>query len=353
MNLTLLNQATQDWENFADNLSDEEKKGLSEFSEAASSNSLHYLAASKDVLRFDQTVNKLSRRYLYDDELIPTVYNFYVERDLHELAFDYLRKAEEYFSENGSNIPQVIQTILDNSESVQLLSKYKISLDRIRGLSPTSIPKITPETINDKRQLNKFILSEIIQSLRIIREKIEALRQVTHENRLNDFLQAILRFRFPIWGWSIPDQPRLGTSTGGADAGNADLVVQSGGGTNIALIEAFILRDKDYTQTHILKCPRYIGTIDKYYIVIYYLGNSSDFESKWSNYMSDVISISYPDTFLIDKATGFMNISSEFTDVVNFKIAQTTHNLKLGMFHVMINLGNEEKSSKSPNTKNH
>lgn len=346
MNLTLLNQANQDWENFAYNLSDEEKKGLSEFSEAASSNSLHYLAATKDVLRFDQTVNKLSRRYLYDDELIPTVYSFYVERDLHELAFDYLRKAEEYFSENGSNIPQVIQTILDNSESVQLLAKYKISLDRIRGLSPTNIPKITPETINDKRQLNKFILGEIIQSLRIIREKIEALRQVTHENRFNDFLQAILRLRLPIWGWSIQDQPRLGTSTGGADAGNADLVIQSGGGTNIALIEAFNLKenvgvkkDKDYTELHILKCPKYIGTIDKYYVVVYFLGNLSDFESKWSTYMSDVLSISYPVTFAINTTIGFTEITSEFKDVVNFKIAKTIHNSNLEMFHVMINLG--------------
>lgn len=346
MNLTLLNQANQDWENFADSLSDEEKKGLYKFSEAAASNSLHYLVASKDTLKFDQTVNKLSKRYLYDEELIPTIYNFYVERDLHELAFDYLRKAEEYFSENSNNIPQVIQAILDTSESVQLLAKYKISLDRIRGLSPINIPKITPETINDKRHLNKFILGEIIQSLRIIREKIEALRQVTHENRFNDFLQAILRLRLPIWGWSIQDQPRLGTSTGGADAGNADLVIQSGGGTNIALIEAFNLKenvglkkDKNYTQLHILKCPKYIGTIDKYYVVVYFLGNSADFESKWSTYKSDVLSILYPSTFAINTTIGFTDITSEFTDVVNFKIAKTIHNSNLEMFHVMINLG--------------
>ena len=345
MNLTLLNQANQDWENFVESLSDEEKKGLSEFSEAAASTSLHYLAANKDTLRFDQTLNILSRRYLYDEELIPTVYNFYVERDLHELAFDYLRKAEEYFGENGNNIPQVIQVILDNSESVQLLAKYKISLDRIRGLSPMNIPKITPATINDKRQLNKFILGEIIQSLRIIKEKIEAFRQVTHENRFNDFLQAILRFRLPIWGWSIQDQSRLGTSTGGSDAGNADLVIQSGGGTNIALIEAFNLKenvgskkDKDYTKLHILKCPKYIATIDKYYVVVYFLGNSSDFENKWSTYMSDVLSIPYPAAFEINKTIGFKDIASEFTDVVNFKIAKTIYNSNIEMFHVMINL---------------
>ncbi len=85
--------------------------------------------------------------------------------------------------------------------------------------------------------------------------------------------------------------------------------------------------------------PKYIGTIDKYYVVIYYLGNSSDFESKWSTYKSDVLSISYPTTFTIDTSIGFTEITNEFTDVANFKIAKTIHNSKLEMFHVMINLG--------------
>ena len=340
MNIPELTKANQDWEDFIDSLTDEDKKDLPEYIEPVLCNSIHLLVATKDVLRFDLTVNKLSKRYLYDEEIIPVVYNFYIERDLHELAFDYLRKSEEYYIENRMNIPDVIQSMIDNSESVQLLQKYKISLDRIRGLSPTNIPKITPETINDKRFLNKFILNEIIQSLRILKEKREALRQVTHENRFNDFLQAILRFRFPIWGWSIPDQSRLGTSTRGADAGNADLVIQSGGGTNFALIEAFILRDTDYTQKHILKCTNYIGTINKYYMIVYYIGNSSDFEDKWTTYKSDVLSIQYPTNFAIDTTIGFFEIEKEFVDVINFKIAKTIHNSILEMFHVMINLGN-------------
>lgn len=338
MNIDLLNQANQNWKNFVGNLTDEEKKGLSELSEPIASNSLHYFAAMKDAVKFDQTINTLSSKYLYDEEIIPTVYKFYIERDLHESAFDYIQNAKDYLTNNGVIIPVNIQNILNNAESVQLLQKYKISLERIRNLTPSKIPSITPDTINDKRDLNKFILNELIQSLRIIREKREALRQVTHENRYNDFLQAILRFRFPVWGWSIPDQPRLGTSTGGADAGNADLVVQSGGGTNFALIEAFILRDTNYTQTHILKCPNYIGTITRYYIVVYFLGNSNDFESKWLKYKTDVLSITYPTNFTIDLTVGFTDIASEFEDVVNIKIAKTIYNTNLEMYHIMINL---------------
>lgn len=337
MNLNMLNQTNRDWKNFVNSLSDEEKRGLPELAEPIASNSLHFFAATKDTIRFDQSINQLSKRYLYDEEILPTVYRFYVERDLHELAFDYIQKATNYLIENGITISLSVQNILNNAESVQLLQKYKISLERIRNLAPSKIPSITPDVINDKRELNKFILNELIQSLRIVREKKEALRQITHENRYNDFLQAILRFRFPIWGWSIHDQSRVGTTTVGLDAGNADLIIQSGGGTNIALIEAFILRDKRYTETHILKCPNYIGTINKYYSLVFYLGSSNDFENKWLEYQSDVLNISYPSTFDIDNG-GFLDLVNEFEDVVNIKIARTIHGANLEMFHIMINL---------------
>lgn len=338
MNLNILNQANQDWKNFIDNLSDEEKRGLPEMAEPIASNNIHYFAATKDAIRFDQSINQLSKRYLYDEEIISTVYRFYIERDLHELAFDYIQEANNYLNDNGITISQNVQDILNNAESVQLLQKYKISLERIRNLAPSKIPFITPDVINDKRELNKFILNELIQSLRIVLEKKEALRQITHENRYNDFLQAILRFRFPIWGWSIHDQPRVGTSAGGADAGNADLVIQSGGGINIALIEAFILRNKDYTETHILKCPNYIGTINKYYSLVYYLSSSNDFDNKWLEYQSNILNISYPPTFSID-GSGFLDLVNEFDDVVNIKIARTIHGVNLEMFHIMVNLG--------------
>ena len=114
--------------------------------------------------------------------------------------------------------------------------------------------------------------------------------------------------------------------------------MQSGGGTNIALVEAFILRDKKYTETHILKCPNYIGTINRYYTIVYYLGDSNDFENKWSEYKSDVLNISYPNTFSIDSSVGFIDIANEFDNVDNIKISKTIHCKKTEMYHIFINL---------------
>ena len=93
MNIELLNQANQNWENFVSSLSDEEKKGLSELNESIAINRLYYLAAINDAKRFDQIINMLSKSFLYDVEIIPTIYKYYVERDLQELAFEYIQNA--------------------------------------------------------------------------------------------------------------------------------------------------------------------------------------------------------------------------------------------------------------------
>jgi hypothetical protein len=340
MNVTLLNQANQDWESFANSLSDEEKKGLPEFSEAVASNSLHNLVATKDILRFDQTVNNLSRRYLYDEEIIPTVYNFYVERDLHELAFDYLSKAEKYFTENGTTVPTEIQTLIGNSQTTHLLSKLKLSLEKVLTLKPKNISSISPEIINDKRELNEFILHEIILASRVLLDKIHAIKQISHEDRFNDLLLAILRLRFPIWGWTIQDQARLGSSPTGVSAGEVDILVQAAG-QNIAFIEALILESGNYSKTeeHILKCFGYVGYLSRYYIIVYFRGPVANFDATWTAYTANVLVIPFPTTVAINRTHNFISLSHKFDDVRHLKIAKTIHDSGVEIFHIMINLG--------------
>jgi len=338
MDLNLLNQTRQNWENFLNTLVDDQKKALGSLSQQIAANDIHYYAAVSDYAKFDQAFNKLSDNYRYDEELIPTIYQVYLDRDLNELAFEYLMSSQTYLEKAGVTIAANIKLLYDYAEDVNLLKKYKITLDRIRNILPANIAKITPEIINDKRDLNKFILFELIQALLILDDKRAAIKQITHENRFNDFLQAILKLRLPIWGWSIHDQPRIGSSATGKDAGSADILFQSGGGRNIALVEALILRDKAYTEEHILRCPKYIATINRYYIVVYHLEPSINFDSNWQNYQVDVLAISYPSDFQIETTVGFKDLNSEFADVRNFKIAMTLHSNGVEVYHVMINL---------------
>lgn len=339
-NLILLNRINQDWKNFVDSLSDEEKKELSEYSEAAASNSLHYLIATKDNALFDQTINNLSKRYLYDEEIIPTVYNFYVERELHEFAYEYLRNAEEYFTDNGKAIPAEIKTLIDNSQTTNLLRKLRKSLEKILTLNPKNISSISPENINDKRELNEFILHEFILASRVLLDKIHSIKQISHEDRFNDLFIATLRLRFPFWGWTIIDQPRIGSSATGVSAGEVDILIQATG-QSIALIEALILKSGDYKNTseHILKCFQYVSYLSRYYIIVYFRGPAENFDATWTVYTNDVLKIPFPKELAISTTHNFISLLDKFDDVRHLKIAKTIHSSNVEIFHLMINLG--------------
>ncbi len=338
-NENAINKSKQDWDNFVNDLTAKEKKGLSFFSESIDSNSLHYFVQSKDTNRFDQIISKLSKRYLYNDEVTPLIYNFYIERNLFELAFNYILTAKEYFNKEAIPIPSIIQRLFDNSESSSLLSKYKISLERIRNLTPSKLPKITPDIVNDKHSLGEFILHEFVAASKILIDKIHGIKQITHEDRFNDLLLAILRLRFQIWGWSIHDQARRGSSPTGKSAGETDITIEAGNIT-ISLIEALILKgsNKPLTQKHVLKSFTYAKNLDKYYMIIYFKGVQSKLEYAWKKYKENVQSIAFSSNFKFKKTKGFEDLTSDFEDIHHLRIARTIHGEKIEMFHIMINL---------------
>ena len=333
----ILNKANVEWDSFVDNLkNDEEKEKLTTYLEAVESNKLFYFVSIEDTLGFDQSISKLSPRYLYDEDIIPVIYEFYKKREMYEFASNYIKKSECYISEQNKGVTETVHALIENSK-LERLPMLKESFKEIITQKPNNVPKITPECINDKKDLEVFVLSELILALQtLLKKKVSA--QKIFENHYNDFIQAVLLPRFAIWGWNINDQPRTGKSDGGKDAGSADLVLSSRG-NDFALIEALVFGAKKYNQDHILKCEKYIGSLNRYYVLIYHTKKSEKLDENWGKYKSHVLGIKYPSSFLIDKGQGFVDISNEFEDVRNFKIAKTLHGESIEMFHVMINLG--------------
>jgi hypothetical protein len=341
MNVEQLHRAHRDWETFLKGLADNEKEQLNNVSELLEFNKLHYYVATKDNIKFDQTVNILSKQYLYNEEVIPAIYFFYTERGMHELAYDYLCKAESYIREIGDAIPANIQTIIDGAENINLFQKLKIGLEKILTLNPKNIPFVTPEKHNAKNELSEFILHELILATKVMLEKIQGVKLNRHEDRYNDLLLATLRLRFPIWGWSIHDQARTGTSPTGKNAGETDITIQSGAIT-IALVEALVLtrRNAIYTKKHVEKIFSYSNQLSRYYVVIYFKGPAKNFEHVWNCYQQDVLKAVYPSGFIIDKKIGFKDMWDKFDDINHLKVAKTKHGTNIDIFHLMIDISN-------------
>ena len=338
MNKELLIKAYHEWSDFIKELSDDDKKGMESIIEPIKLNNLHYYVSVANHQLFDQTVNQLSEKYLFDEEIILTVFNNYLSRNLHEQSYDYLMKAIKYYEYNNLTIPQIIEDLRTEYPDEEMVKKLRLILGNLPSQRVDDIPRILPPNLNGQIKLNNFILYEIIQASKVLLEKIEAVSDIRTENKYNDLLLAILRLRLPIWGWTIEDQSRVGSASGGRDAGEADFIIKSSG-NSIALLEAFILRDKTYTEKHILKCKDYISNLDRYYIIIYYKKDSKKFLKYWEDYKRDILNIKYPQDFNIDLQIGIKELSNEIKDLNNIKVSKTIHQDIIEMYHIMINLG--------------
>lgn len=344
MNIQSLNKANKEWEDFLKSLSVEEKSALQKIDEQISSTNIYHFVANKDASRFDHTLNTISNPYKFNQELIPIIYNYYLERELHEMAFGYSVAAKNYLVDNGEEIKPEVEKIIGEATHDKTLLSIKQSLINLKSLIPEDLAKVTPDNVNNKRILSEFVLHELIEAGKIMLEKIKGIQHIPHENRYNDLIIAALRLRFQIWGWSCHDQGRSGKSASGKDAGEMDVMFQASG-TNIALCEAFILkgRKKGITQEHIKKCFTYNTTLDSYYIIVYYKGPQGNFDSTWESYKDDIINCPYDTRWQVDKAKGFEDSSKKFSNVTAFRIAKSYHGTQKSVYHLMIDLSDYTK----------
>jgi len=335
----LLGSSFHHWENISKSFRD---KGDNEFLSlkfAIASNQLYYFHQIKDLINFKQNINLLPETYLYDKEIIPIVYEYYRDNELPENAFSYLTNAIDYLQKNKLKISKKIKKLQENSITRDVLLKFKSDLNFIRNLDAHDIPLITPDIINNKRNLNDFILNEFIQASKIMTDKIHGIKMNPHEDRFNDLLMAILRLRFQVWSWSVHDQARKGSSSSGKNAGETDITIEAGNIT-IALVEALVLEGKDIskTQNHIKKIFSYSKNLERYYMIVYYRGSPENIDSTWISYKNDIRTTFFDSHFSIDVKKDFVNLENDFNDINHLKLAKTVHGKNIEVFHILINL---------------
>lgn len=339
MDKNLMSTARKEWEQFTSTLKEDEKAELSQFEQPIESWELIHYANAKDSIRFDQTYDRLTKKFRYDEDIIPIVYEYFIERDLQELAYEYITGARDYLELVGATIPPHLLVLMDNSQSRKLLAKLKLTFGQLHTLQPRNLPYATPDMLNDKYLLSEFILEEFVRGGKMLLDKIRSIQAIKDENKYSDLFMAALRLRFQIWGWGLTDQSPRGVSGTGINPGETDFTIDKGN-VVFALVEAFTLvsGNASKVKTHIEKIFGYVNYLERYYMVIYYLGPPANFGKTWEAYKSDVAACVFPPAFTYGITDGFVDLEDKFDNVISFKIAKTQHNSKTEIFHLMIDL---------------
>lgn len=340
-------EAKKEWDNFIKKLGESSKADLIPYSNLARSMDLLYYSWEKEDIKFDQTINTLPPLFLFREEFIPTIYENFLRRGMADGGYSFLNKAIAYFQDSGIEISIELEKLKYNAVNDSLIEKVRATLSDLRSLPPKHIPRVLPKILNDKILLEEFILGEIIAGMRVMRNKITAVEAIVHEDHFNDVFLATLRLRFPLYGWEISDQERTGTSPTGIDAGEADIVIKAAGQV-LALLEALKLASGDFKklEEHVLKCAEYSRDHSGYYIVVYYHGERTNFDSFITTYKKDIGRVEFSDQWKYDSNRGFEDLNGEYGSTENMYIAKTLHGSKnFRLYHIIIDL------SKNPNPK--
>lgn len=337
MDAQLLVTAHREWESFLNQLNEEEKKSHAGLLAAVDGTSLAYLSHVRDDVRFDHIVGRLAGSNLFDEDLLAIIYTNYRSRDLPERAYHYLTDAERYYADQGMPLPPAMQQQLLHQPDGITISRLQATLGRLASQRPETIPRILPPKLNGHAELGEFILHEIVQAAKVLVEKVAGIRQITQENRFNDLLTALLSLRLAVWDWTVQDQPRVGQSEAGKDAGEADILLKAAGNT-LALLEALILRDEPYTVRHVLKCQQYVANVSRFYVVSYHLKPRAELDGRWAAYKQTIEAIAYPTDFALHPTKGLTDLTPTLTDAEYLRVARTEHGKNSVMYHLMINL---------------
>jgi hypothetical protein len=335
--------AWQEWQNFEERLGNDGKKIIELHQEVILLYSLPYFIISKDNRNFDLAVTSISNELIYSSNMVKLIYDYYIERELENLAFRFLNKANVFFKNSGKTAPAIINELLVNPDNEALL-KLRSAFREIITSNYRQIPFITPPILNGKKKLRIFILNELIKSMKQLQDRVKA---VGIEDNYTDLVQSILAMRFPFYGWSISEQPHRGRSQKGKRAGEVDLAIKASD-EDIALIEALILEGNNFSKTkeHIQKSFSYSNRSDQYYIIVYYKGNQQKFVSTWEKYKKNVKKIVFPDKkTLKNPISPFVDLNDEFENIQTFMIAKTCHDANFEMFHVMVDFSESDVSS--------
>lgn len=325
-----------EWNEYIQNLGADKKKQATIENNIAYTSVIAY-AAVKDYNAFDKLIDHLPKAFLFDEEIIPVIFQVYVDRHLYEIAIPYLSNATKFYSEMEKEPPHLIRKLLTTVDDSKRVTRLRSAFSEIISLDMVKLLATIPEKFNGKRQIGEFLLNEIVRAGKLMMQKIKSLSDISYENKYNDLLLAILQFRISIWGLEIGDQARSGSSVSGIDLGELDFVVKYAG-DSLALIEAMILIGKNQpkTEEHILKIEKYLPDAKLFYVLTYYKGPSDKFNATWESYKRDVLEVSYPESYSLISTT--VNDVVVSVDVRKIKVGLTEHIDGIKVFHLFFNI---------------
>lgn len=235
------------------------------------------------------------------------------------------------------NLERLIVIYLRSPERFKMLFS-DVDLNEYKDLMSKDLREKFEELNQNSSKLIKLIKKEVreitlLQDLIFCCEKIQAnfTYKDSLENHRNDYIRDLLD---AMGYFGNRDQTRLGTSSGGKESGEVDILVRKDN-RPFPIIEALNLSniDKSYISLHIDNIYRY-DTLGYNAILLSLMFKTKDFITFWDIYVLFVQSYNYPFeliNFEISKYNQYPELKLAVTELIR-------KNMRTKLYHIIIHI---------------
>jgi hypothetical protein len=191
------------------------------------------------------------------------------------------------------NLERLLTIYLRNPEKFKMLFA-DTDLREYRDLMPKDLQELFDEMNCEHNEPSKDNISErsLFKDILFCYERMQAnhLYKKASEDAMNDFTRDLLT----ALGYSLRDQTRQGTSPGGKQAGEVDILIKNGK-LPFAIIEGMKLSSvsESYISEHIDKIYKYDTLGNSCNFIVSYV-NVKNFTQFWVNYLKYIKFYNYP-----------------------------------------------------------
>jgi hypothetical protein len=279
-----------------------------------------------------------------DSNLVDKIQHTYTTEEGDNYVLNAITDFEEYyyilFADHDflpGSLERMVIIYLRNPERFKMLFP-DVDLNDYQDLMPKDLREQFEELNRNPSEPIKLINKEVreatlLQDLIFCCEKLQAnfTYKDSPENHRNDYIRDLL----DTMGYlGNRDQTRLGTSSGGKDAGEVDILVRKDN-RPFSIIEALNLSsvNESYISLHIDKIYRYDALGYKCNFIVSYV-KTTDFLTFWDKYVLFVQSYIYPFElvkFEIPKYNQYSELKMAVTELMR-------NNIVTKLYHIVVHI---------------
>ena len=299
-------------------------------------NQLEALNGAQLDPRFDKLYFELEKMIQLRPEFLELRIENYIRRNMHVQAQMLLNEAQQYHMLSDGNVPEFITKLREVAFTDKSEGYLRVQYDLIFSSPPETLVKIVHRNINKYDTLPLFILQELYVSAKDMLTFVNSISEIRNEDKYSDLLSLSLRGRLSNYSWSVGPGRGGYPESQAPNPGKIDFEIHSRS-EKIAICEAMNLGGKNVStqQTHNFKVFNYDPNRKFAYMIIYFLGERSKFQSAWEAYKENCAStIQFPAGFGISKP--WEDLSEFSSDTI--KSGKTGHGRDTIIYHLFINI---------------